>query len=258
MSSNTEAAKSIFLSVIIPAFNEEKRLPHTLSAVMSYLRKQPYSWEIVVVNDGSADKTAAVVKQVSEKEPGLKLLDYGQNQGKGYAVRQGMLGSQGKYRLFTDADNSTSIDQVEAFLPLLEQGFDIVIGSRDVKGAQIGIHQAWWKEALGDLGNVWIQLWAVPGIRDTQAGFKLFTNHAVETIFPYITLHRWGFDVEALAIARVRGFKIAERPIRWINDPDSKVEARAYAQVLWEVVQVRLNIWRGRYALQAKPEWGII
>lgn len=237
----------IFLSVIIPAYNEEKRLPATLRAIVAYLKRQSYSWEIAVVNDGSKDRTADVVREVSVVEPRVKLLQYGTNHGKGYAVRYGMTRVTGTYRLFTDADNSTSIDHFEKFLPYLEEGFDVVIGSRDVAGAEIAVHQAWWKERLGDLGNLWIQLWAVPGIKDTQAGFKVFTAKAAEAVFPVLTIDRWGFDVEALAVARHRGFTIAERPIRWVNDPNSKVSGKAYLQVLREVVQVRLNMWKGRY-----------
>ena len=238
---------NVFLSVIIPAYNEASRLPATLKAVQLHLAKQDYAWEIAVVNDGSKDRTADIVREVSVAEPRVKLLQYGENRGKGYAVRYGMTHVVGKFRLFTDADNSTTMDHFEKFLPFFDQGYDIVIGSRDVPGADISVHQAWWKEKLGDLGNLWIQFWAVPGIKDTQAGFKVFSANAAETIFPLLTIDRWGFDVEALAVARRKGFKIAERPIRWVNDPNSKVSAKAYFDVLKEVVQVRLNMWKGVY-----------
>lgn len=239
-----------FLSVIIPAYNEEQRLPNTLKALQAYLGRQPYTWEILVVDDGSRDRTAMLVQAAHLLDARVQLLQYGKNRGKGYAVRYGMTHARGQYRLFMDADNSTTIDHFEQFLPYLRQGHDIVIGSRDVAGADIAVHQAWYKEKLGDLGNLWIRLWAVPGILDTQAGFKVFTAHAADAVFPYLTIDRWGFDVEALAVARLRGFKIAERPIRWINDPNSKVSARAYLDVLKEVVQVRLNIWKGKYKLK--------
>lgn len=237
----------VFLSVVIPAYNEEKRLPKTLKAVVEYLKRQNYTWEIAVVNDGSKDRTADIVREAGVVEPRISLLQYGGNRGKGYAVRYGMTHVQGKYRLFMDADNATTIDHFAQFLPHFNMGFDVVIGSRDVAGANIAKHQPWWKEKLGDLGNLWIQFWAVPGIHDTQAGFKVFTARAAEDVFSRLTLDRWGFDVEALAVARRLEYKIAERPIRWVNDPDSKVSMKAYAQVLREVVQVRLNMWRGRY-----------
>jgi dolichyl-phosphate beta-glucosyltransferase len=239
--------EAVFLSVIIPAYNEEERLPHTLQAVLAYLNKQNYTWEVAVVDDGSRDRTAELVKEFSAREPRVYLLQYGGNRGKGYAVRFGLLHTQGQYRLFMDADNSTTIDHFAKFRPLFDQGFDAVIGSRDVAGADIATHQTWWKEKLGDLGNLWIQLWAVPGIKDTQAGFKVFRDYVVRDVFPYLTIDRWGFDVEALAVTRAKGYTISEQPIRWVNDPNSKVSGSAYLQVLREVVQVRLNLWRHIY-----------
>ncbi|MEX2055081.1 MAG: dolichyl-phosphate beta-glucosyltransferase, partial [Candidatus Andersenbacteria bacterium] len=234
----------IFLSVVIPAYNEERRLPATLKSVIGYLEKQTYRWEVAVVDDGSKDRTATIVREATVVHPNVRLLQYGQNHGKGYAVRYGMTHVTGKYRAFMDADNSTTIDHVDQFMPFFHMGFDVVIGSRDVKGANVAVHQAKWKELLGDLGNLWIRFWAVSGIYDTQAGFKIFSAKASDDVFPYLTIDRWGFDVEALALAKKRGYKIAERPIHWVNDPDSKVSSSAYLQVLREVVQVRLNMWR--------------
>lgn len=239
----------IHLSVVIPAYNEEQRLPKTLRQTAGYLARQPFSWEIAVVNDGSKDKTADIVRAFGVTEPRVRLLQYAHNRGKGYAVRYGLTHVTGAYRVFMDADNSTSINHIEQFMPYFAQGYDIVIGSRDVAGAVIGVHQTRLKELLGNLGNLWIQFWAVPGIKDTQAGFKMFTAQAAALIFPYLTIDRWGFDVELLAVARQRGLKIAERPIRWENDPNSKVSGSAYLEVLKEVVQIRINIWKGRYAL---------
>lgn len=240
-------AENIFLSVVIPAYNEETRLPKTMASVLEYLRRQSYEWEVVVVDDGSRDKTADFVRQTTITESRVRLLQYGQNRGKGFAVRYGMTHTQGKYRLFMDADNSTTIDHVERFLPFFELGFDVVIGSRDIEGATIAVHQAGWKELLGDMGNWWIQFWAVPGIKDTQAGFKIFRAQAAQEVFSVLTLDRWGFDVEALAVARHKGYKVLEQPIKWVNDPNSKVSAGAYLDVLREVVQVRINLWRGKY-----------
>lgn len=238
---------AVYLSVIIPAYNEERRLPKTLHDVVAYLARQPYAWEVVVVDDGSRDRTADVVQTVRLEEPRVRLLGYRENKGKGYAVRYGMTHVSGDVRLFMDADNSTTIDQVAHFLPYLRQGWDVVVGSRDVPGAEIPVRQPWWKEKLGDLGNLWIRFWAVPGIYDTQAGFKVFSAVAAEDVFPRLTIDRWGFDVEALAVARRRGWRVIERPIRWVNDADSKVSRSAYIQVLLEVLRVRINLWRGIY-----------
>ncbi len=235
------------ISVIIPAYNEEKRLPHTLRTTAQYLTSKLYEWEILVVNDGSHDKTADIVQEYTIRDKRIKLLQYGQNHGKGYAVRYGMTHATGDIQIFMDADNSTTIDHIEKFLPYITQGFDIVIGSRDVKGATISVHQPQWKELLGNMGNIWIQAWAVPGIKDTQAGFKMFTKKASQDIFPFLTIDRWGFDVEALAVARMKGYSISEQPITWINDPNSKVSGSAYFEVLKEVVQVRINMMRGIY-----------
>lgn len=239
----------IFLSVVIPAYNEELRLPKTLAAVVDYLRRQPYSWEVAVVDDGSKDRTTQIVNTASAADKRVRVLEYQErgNHGKGYAVRYGMLHVGGKYRVFMDADNSTTIDHFEKFLPLLEAGADVVIGSRAAEGAEIGVHQAAWKEFLGVLGNRWIRFWAMPGIQDTQAGFKVFTADATEKVFPRLTIDRWGFDVEALAVARRQGCKIAERPIHWVNDPNTKVSVKTYFEVLAEVVKIRWNIWMGVY-----------
>lgn len=245
--------EDIFLSVIIPAYNESKRLPKTLQSVVSFLKTKTYQSEILVVDDGSKDNTADIVRAASVTNHQIKLLQYGHNRGKGYAVRYGMTHAQGQYRLFMDADNSTTIDHFDKFYPLFSQGFDVVIGSRDVDGADIAEHQPWWKEKLGDLGNLWIRFWAVPGIYDTQAGFKVFTAKSTQAVFPKLTIDRWGFDVEALAVARYFDFKISEQPIRWINDPNSKVSTSAYLEVLKEVVQVGLNLLVGKYGKKSTP-----
>jgi dolichyl-phosphate beta-glucosyltransferase len=241
----------VHLSVVIPAYNEAQRLPRTLKAVLAYLSRQDYEWEVAVVDDGSTDKTADIVRAATVHERRVRLLQYGANRGKGYAVRYGMTHANGEYCLFMDADNSTTIDHAAEFLPYFAMGFDVVIGSRDVAGANIAVHQPWWKEKLGDLGNLWIRAWALPGVKDTQAGFKIFSGAATQDVFPRLTLDRWGFDVEALAVARSLGYKIAERPIRWVNDSESKVSPRAYLEVLWEVIKVRLNLWRGVYKSRA-------
>lgn len=237
------------LSVIIPAFNEETRLPDTLREVLRYLAGREYSCEVVVVDDGSTDATASVVADWSTPPVPLRLVRHpdGANHGKGAAVRRGMLAAQGSRRLFMDADNSTTCDQVAGFLPYLAEGYDVVIGSRDIPGAVIPIRQPWYKMLAGDAGNLFIRALAVPGILDTQAGFKLFTERAVAEIFPRLTLDRWGFDVEILAIARRRGLRVKELPITWRNDPESKVGFASYLSVLTEVWKVRRNLRSGVY-----------
>ncbi|MBI2453017.1 MAG: glycosyltransferase family 2 protein, partial [Parcubacteria group bacterium] len=223
------------LSVVIPAYNEAKRLLNTLVAADEYLRRQSYEYEILVVNDGSKDNTADVVRQAEAFIKNLRLIDERENHGKGYAVRKGMLEAKGDYRLFTDADNSTSLDQVEKMWPEFEKGFDVVIGSRDIKGAELPVPQSWLRMRLGDIFNIIVQitsgLW---GIWDTQCGFKGFTRKAAEELFSRATIERWAFDVEILALARKLGFRIREIPVRWVNDPNSKVRLSGMVKMLFE------------------------
>ena len=242
-------ASEVHLSVIVPAYNEEERLPGTLGDVMRYLEAQTYNAEVIVVDDGSTDDTAQVVRNWPKTDIPLRLLAHadGRNHGKGAAVRLGMQHAAGRFRLFMDADNSTTIDHLEQFWPLIDAGFDVVIGSRDVKGAEISVRQPWYKVLAGDLGNVIIRYLAVPGIYDTQAGFKLFRAECVEEMLPHLTIDRWGFDVELLVAARCRGYRIREVPITWRNAAQSKVGALTYLDVLREVWQVRRNLRAGRY-----------
>ncbi len=240
---------NIYLSVIIPAYNEAKRLPVTLEQVLSYLAVQSYTSEVIIVDDGSTDETSQLVCEWPDSPVPLRLTQHSdlKNHGKGASVRLGMLAAQGRFRLFMDADNSTTIDHIERFWPHFEEGYDLVIGSRSIKGAYVAVHQPWYKELAGRIGNLIIRLLAVPGIADTQAGFKMFTNACAEAVFARLTIERWGFDVEVLAIARYLGFRIKEAPITWINSPESKVRAGAYLDVLAEVWRVRRNLRLGIY-----------
>lgn len=238
----------IYISIIIPAYNEERRLSKTLEKVDEYLKKQSFSYEIIVVSDGSKDKTSQVVKDLIPRIQNLRLIDNKENHGKGYVVRQGMLDAKGEYRLFTDADNSTSIDQIEKMLPEFEKGFKVIIGSRDIKGAVIATPQSWIRRRLGDIFNLIVQvisgLW---GIWDTQCGFKGFTSRAVEDIFPKCKIDRWAFDVEILVISKKLGYKIKEIPVTWVNDPESKVKLKGMIKMLFEVFQIRWNVITKRY-----------
>ncbi|MDX2170035.1 MAG: glycosyltransferase family 2 protein [Deltaproteobacteria bacterium] len=237
------------LSVVIPAYNEARRLPNTLREVSAYLGRQSFASEIVVVDDGSTDETAQIVRDWPAAPVALRLVSHsdGRNHGKGAAVRLGFREATGRVRVFMDADNSTTIDHIERFWPYFDQGYDAVIGSRDVSGANVVIPQAWYKELGGKVGNLIIRLLAVPGIFDTQAGFKAFSARCLEEILPRMTIDRWGFDVELLVAARCRGFKVKEVPIIWRNDSASSVPATAYLQVLGEVWRVRKQRAAGWY-----------
>jgi dolichyl-phosphate beta-glucosyltransferase len=239
-----------YLSVIIPAFNEEKTLPQTLEAVNNYLKKQNYSFEIVVVNDGSQDKTASLVRELASKIENLRLIENKENQGKGAVVKQGMLNALGQYRLFMDADNSTTIDHLEKVWPKFQEGFEVVIGtrdSRDHKEAKQLIRQPFWKIFLGDVGNLIIQILLVPGIWDTQCGFKCFSEKAAKDLFSRSVVKRWSFDVEILALARKLGYKIALIPVTWVNKPASRVKLSSYFHFLWEVLNTKIRFLSGFY-----------
>lgn len=238
---------NVFLSVIIPAYNEEKRISKTLLAVDEYLARQNYDYEIIVIDDGSKDNTVSVVKNLAKIVRNLRLIENKENKGKGGVTAQGMLLAKGQYRLFMDADNATAVDHFEKMLPHFRSGFDIVIGSRAVEGAKIAVHQPFYKELFGKAGNLVIQAAAVPGIWDTQCGFKAFTARAAEEIFKQLTITRWGFDVEVLALARFLDFKIKEIPVYWINDPLSHVTLKAYVRVFFDTFKVRWNLIIGRY-----------
>lgn len=239
--------QDLFLSVIIPAYNEEVRLVKTLESVGLFLNKQNYQSEVVVVSDGSTDKTAEVANSFKDKIKNLKVLDYKENHGKGYGTRLGMLEAKGLVRLFMDADNSTSLDQIDSFLPYFKQGFAVVIGDRDLKGSKLKARQPFYKELLGDMGNFLIQILAVPGIEDTQCGFKAFSGEATEQIFKRMTVDRWGFDIEALAIANKLGYKIKPLPVVWVNDANSKVKLSGYINTLIELFRIKSNLILGRY-----------
>lgn len=239
----------MYLSVIIPAYNEEKRLSKTLFEIDKYLRQQQYEYEIIVVSDGSKDRTVEVVRNLQSQIPNLKLINNKENHGKGFVVRQGMLEAKGEYRLFTDADNSTSIDQVEKLLPYFKEGFDIVIGSRDVKGAVLANPQPWLRRViLGNGFNLLVQmivgLW---GIWDSQCGFKILTTKAAGDILPRCKIDRWAFDPEILIIGKKLGYKIKEAPIIWVNDLESKVKFKGMVRMGFDLLKIRWNLITQRY-----------
>ncbi|TSC71720.1 MAG: Glycosyltransferases involved in cell wall bioproteini [Parcubacteria group bacterium Gr01-1014_70] len=241
-----------YLSVIVPAYNEEQRIEKTLRHLDEYLRQQAYTYEILVVVDKATDKTADIVRGLETHIPHLRLLWRDVNFGKGGSVSRGMLEAIGEIRLFTDADNSTDISHFEKMKPLFDQGYDVVISSRnplDVKGATQAISQPFYKRILGIAGNIFVQVVAVWGIWDTQNGFKAFRNTSAEKIFSQITITRWGFDIEVLALARALKLRIGIIPAHWINDEASHVKFSAYFEVLWETVRVRWNLIRGVYKL---------
>lgn len=230
-----------YLSVIIPAYNEEKTISATLLAVDQYLQKQNFDYEILVVSDGSTDKTAQIVEEFKKNLPNLKLINNEVNHGKGWVVRQAMLAALGQIRLFMDADNATTVDHFDKMKPYFDNGAQVVIGSRDVKdakGAKQAVPQPWLKRQMGNVGNILIQIFAVWGIWDTQCGFKAFSAKAAETIFSRSKIDRWGFDIEALALAIKLKYKIEIVPVYWINNPLSRVSLKGYLMTFKELFQI--------------------
>jgi len=233
------------LSIVIPAFNEVARLPATLARLRESLSQRAGETEIVVVDDGSVDATADAAREAGGR--GLVLLRHQPNRGKGYAVRRGMLAARGARRLMTDADLSTPLEDLSRLEDELEGGADIAIGSRAVAGARIEVHQPVYREMMGRVFNRLVQLLLLPGLKDTQCGFKLFSAEAAERAFGLCRLDGFSFDVEALYIARRRGLRIAEVPVTWRNDAASRVSLGGGGAAFVDLLRIRLLAWRGVY-----------
>lgn len=189
------------ISVIVPAYNEQKRIKRTLKAIDDYFSNKPMTRQIIVVDDGSSDDTVAVVESLRKKIHDLSVISYQPNRGKGHAIKKGIEESHGEYILFTDADNSTPIEEFEKFYPVLTDN-SVVIGSRYIKGSNIVVTQTWYRVLLGRFANILIQMFILDGVRDTQCGFKAFRHEAAREIFSRMKIDRFGFDIEILAIAR--------------------------------------------------------
>lgn len=217
------AEPSVDISIIIPAFNEESRLPKTLLSVRDYFEARGGSYEVLVVDDGSRDDTSKVVRQFEKLTTNIRLLSYPENHGKGYAVRLGMLSARGRRLLFNDADGSTPIAEIERLERALDAGAHIAIGSRAMFSKDTHIETVWYRKVLGRTFNAFVNMLILPGIADTQCGFKLFVREAAELLFARQRADRFSFDVELLFLARRAGFSIAEVPINWTNVPGSKV-----------------------------------
>lgn len=229
------------LAVIIPAYNEESRLRPTLERIGEYLSRQTYTWVVAVIDDGSTDSTAQIAHLFSGDHPEFAVIRLERNQGKGAAVRTGMLALDAALLLFSDADLATPIEEIEKLLPQVEAGADIAIGSRPLRESNLEIRQPFYREWLGRLFNKAVRLLAVRGIADTQCGFKLFTRAAAREVFSRCKLQKFGFDFEALMIARDLGLRIAEVPIRWRHQEGSKVRLlRDGTRMLADLVRLRL------------------
>ena len=248
----------MYLTWVIPTYREERRIEKTLREVRIYLQARVQSglisrYEIIVVDSSSPDQTQAIVHRLQPEIKNLELLVV-ENRGKGWGVKQGMMKAAGDIRLFSDADNSTAPEYFDAMAPLFASGHDIVISSRDpkdAKGATRDVKEPWYREILGNLGNLVIQVFGAWGIWDTQNGFKAMTANAASIIFSQTLISGFTFDIEVLALARKYRLRVGIIPIRWKFDPDSKVTLKAYLQVFLDVFRIRWNLIRGAYRRSA-------
>lgn len=233
------AAKEIDLSVVIPAFNEASRLGETLERVLSYLERRGKSFEVLVVDDGSADATVEVASEYTHR--GVWVLELSRNRGKGAALRHGVVASSGAKVLLCDADLSTPIEELETLEPYLAKA-KLVLGSRDVEGARVELHQPWHRELMGKVFNLLIRMLGFGDFRDTQCGFKLMNGPAARDLFPELTIERFAYDVELVWEVRRRGWGIAEVGVAWRDSPVSRVRPWADApQMLRDVLHVRFR-----------------
>ncbi len=237
------------LSIVVPAYNEELRIPPTLARLHAFLATQPLRYEIVVVDDGSKDNTCGVVTELMATIPNLRLVRQTPNRGKGAAVRRGMLAARGQIRVMCDADGSMPPEELPKLLaPIVACKAEIAIGSRYVDGAKTDVKQPFYRVLWSRLCNRVIQKSLVPGVRDTQCGFKAFTAEAARDLFRYGRIDGWAFDLEILALARRRGFSIAEIGVEWKDDGRSRVNPlKDMWKVIREALTIRKNLRRGVY-----------
>lgn len=227
-----------YLSIVLPAHNEEQRLPQTLLQLDEFIQKQPFAVEIVIVENASSDRTLEIAKAYAEKNKNV-LVIHEERPGKGLAVKQGMLAASGDFRFFCDVDFSMPVDQIPRFLPPQLNGVDIAIASREAKGA-VRYDEPLYRHFVGRVFNMMVWVLALPGINDTQCGFKCFSAEASIRLFPLQTIDGWTFDVEILAIAQKLGYKIVEIPVPWYYQPQSKVRVvRDFLRTAKELIKVR-------------------
>ena len=236
------------LSIIVPSYNEELRLPATLEKIAAYLQQNERTTEVIVVDDGSRDGTAEVARSFAAKTPLLRVVSNGVNRGKGFSVRHGMLEARGEYVIFTDADLSSPIEEADKLLVGLASGFDVAIGSRAMDRSLIEVHESAFREFAGIVFNKIVRIILRLPFVDTQCGFKAFRRERCRILFEQQRIERFGFDPELLYLARHHGLKSVEIPVRWAHSPATKVNMlRDSVQMFLDVFIIRWNALRGRY-----------
>jgi dolichyl-phosphate beta-glucosyltransferase len=236
------------LSVVVPAYNEELRIAKTLTDIDSFLKTQAFDYEIVVVVNGTSDHTYDVVKQLeSSTVQKAKAVNYKEG-GKGRSVKRGILeNASGDIIMFMDADNATPISEISKFIPFFDQGYDVVIGSRELDPDLTKVKQSLKRQVLGKLSHLLIRFVLLPGIYDTQLGFKAFKREAAMEIFKRVTILGWAFDMEVLAIARAHGYKIKEVGVSWNEFGGGHVPMTAFLESFVDLFRIRLGVWMGKY-----------
>lgn len=244
------------LSIVIPAFNEENRLPRTLGRIREYFSQRPGGLdaiEVLIVDDGSTDGTARVATEWAQRQPGWRLVSNGENRGKGYSVRHGMLEARGRIALFTDADLSSPIEQSEKLLAAISDGNDFAIGSRAIDRSLIAVRQARYRELAGIIFNGFVRLFTGLPFHDTQCGFKAFLREPSVVVFEQQRIEGFGFDPEILFLAKRHGLRGAEVPVRWAHDPATKVHVfRDSIRMFGDLLVIRWNALFGRYPHQRR------
>jgi len=238
------------ISIVIPAYNEEKRIGRSIKQIVKYLDKKKYSYEIIVVDDGSIDNTIDVVKKASNKN--IRIIKNKKNMGKGYSVKTGILNAKYPLVLFSDSDLATPIEELDKFMEYIKS-YDIVIASRNLKESNIKVKQPFYRQLMGKTFPLLVNLIALGGFRDTQCGFKLFKTGAAKRIVSLQTFNRFSFDVEILFIAKKLGYKIKEAPVVWIDKEGSKVSPiKDSLKMLIDLFKIRLNNLLGKYGGESK------
>lgn len=240
--------EKIKLSIIIPCYNEERRFRNEIGHFTSYLKNVKFSWEMILVNDGSKDKTLGLMKNLAKNIKNIKILSYQQNRGKGYALAQGVKKSSGKFVLFSDIDHSVSVETVEEFFKQFANGSDIVIASRRMKGSSIEKSQPPIRVFLGKGFSFLVRILIDPKIMDTTCGFKAFKSEVAKNLFNKLTISDWSFDAEIIFLARKYKYTVAQVPVRWKNDPESKVSLkRDVINSLIGLLKIRTHDLLGKY-----------
>lgn len=240
--------KSPRYSIVIPAFNESGRIPATLESILACIRSRGWQAEVIVVNDGSTDSTAQVVREIARRAPEVRLVENPGNHGKGYSVRNGMMQAQGEVVMFTDSDLSAPIEEAELLFDAIQKGADIAIGSRWLERGRQTHRQPLYRQIFGRCFNGVTRMVMRLPFADTQCGFKAFTRSAAQTVFQLQTIERWGFDPEILFIALKRGFHVVEVPVSWAHDERTRMSyLKDGMKMLEELLIIRWNALLGRY-----------